>query len=195
MRSKQEYVLQTNDRGKQEPKKIGLAPVQRDGMEYEFTIFLDVDISHNASSSKDRTGLYDGKIFKVSTDTGKELIDWLDSGADIKKEMPTPEAPESKPSVDLVTVAQQKGLYVRLDAIAKDFEVAGCNEAAKKSYVYSAFKVSSTKDIPSSRCAKWMDWSKTEEGQKEIAGDLRARAMLVSDVETSDPTPEEGRQE
>lgn len=80
MRAKQEYVLEMNDKGKQTPKKVGLAPVQREGMEYEFTVMLDVDMNHVASASKDRTGLFDGQHFKITEDTGKTLLGWLDAG-------------------------------------------------------------------------------------------------------------------
>jgi hypothetical protein len=73
-------VLEVNDKGKQTPKKVGLAPVQREGMEYEFTVMLDVDMNHIASSSKDRTGLFDGRFFKISEATGKELLTWLETG-------------------------------------------------------------------------------------------------------------------
>lgn len=82
MRAKQEYVLEVNSKGKQEPKKVGMAPVQREGMEYEFTVMLDVDMHHVASASKDRTSLFDGRYFKISADTGKELLAWLETGAD-----------------------------------------------------------------------------------------------------------------
>src|SRR5688572_3618252 len=58
MRSKTEYILETNERGKQVPKKVGLAPVQRDGLEYEFGVMFDIDINHIASASKDRTRLF-----------------------------------------------------------------------------------------------------------------------------------------
>lgn len=80
MRAKQEYVLETNDKGKQQPKKVGMAPVQREGMEYEFTVMLDVDMHHVASASKDRTSLFDGRFFKINQETGKELLTWLETG-------------------------------------------------------------------------------------------------------------------
>lgn len=83
MRAKQEYVLETNDKGKQTPKKVGLAPVQRDGMEYEFTVMLDIDMSHVASASKDRTSLFDGQFFKIGPDTGTMLLNWLETGAEV----------------------------------------------------------------------------------------------------------------
>jgi hypothetical protein len=80
MRAKQEYVLETNSKGKQEPKKVGMAPVQREGMEYEFTVMLDVDMNHIASASKDRTSLFDGQYMKITADTGKMLLGWLEQG-------------------------------------------------------------------------------------------------------------------
>jgi hypothetical protein len=82
MRSKQEYVLETNDKGKQQPKKVGLAPVQREGMEYEFTVMLDVDMNHIANASKDRTSLFDGQYFKITSDTGEQLKQWLETGTE-----------------------------------------------------------------------------------------------------------------
>lgn len=82
MRSKTEYVLEENDKGQKTPKKVGMAPVQREGMEYEFTIMLDVDTKHMASASKDRTSMFADRFFKLSTEMGKQLAEWLDSGID-----------------------------------------------------------------------------------------------------------------
>lgn len=80
MRSKTEYVLEANEKGKQVPRKVGMAPVQRDGLEYEFTLVMDLTADHIATVSKDRTGLYDGQYFTPSVETGKHLLDWLESG-------------------------------------------------------------------------------------------------------------------
>lgn len=77
MRSKQDYILQENEKGKQVPKKVGMAPIQREGMEYEFTLVLDMNYQHFAQASKDRTGLFDLEVFKPDEATGKKLIDWL----------------------------------------------------------------------------------------------------------------------
>ena len=82
MRVKTEYVLEQNDKGKMVPRKIGLAPVQRDGLEYEFTLVLDIDASHVASASKDRTSLFDGWFDKISPETGRRLLGWLNTGRD-----------------------------------------------------------------------------------------------------------------
>jgi hypothetical protein len=79
MRSKMEYT-QVTENGKTVVKKLGMNPIQRDGMEYEFTLFLDLDLDHVASAGKDRTSLFDGKFFKPTKDTGKSLIRWLEEG-------------------------------------------------------------------------------------------------------------------
>jgi hypothetical protein len=82
MRSKMDYALSTNDKGKLEPKKIGLAPIQRDGLEYDFSIVFDVAMDHNALASKDRTGLFNTQIpFQITEDTGHRIINWLNSAS------------------------------------------------------------------------------------------------------------------
>jgi hypothetical protein len=71
MRSKMEYALEENERGKKQPVKLGLAPVQRDDTEYEFDIVLDVARSHVATASKDTTFLDRfGVVFHAGAGTG-----------------------------------------------------------------------------------------------------------------------------
>jgi hypothetical protein len=118
MRSKQEYILETNDKGKQTPKKVGMAPVQREGMEYEFTVMLDVDMNHIASASKDRTSLFDGQFFKIEQKTGETLLNWLDSGV-------TPALSESSVADLLLTISEAqtedalKAAYISAHKAAK----------------------------------------------------------------------------
>jgi hypothetical protein len=85
MRSKQDYVLEDNEKGKKAPKKVGLAPIQRDGMEYEFTTVLDIAMDHNAVASKDRTGLFDGQVFKPSKETGVKIMKWLKAAKPVQQ--------------------------------------------------------------------------------------------------------------
>ena len=81
MRSKMDYVVETNEKGKSVPKKVGLAPVQREGMDYEFDIVFDLDLGHNAQSSKDRSSLFDGRLVsKPDEKIGKQILEWLDRG-------------------------------------------------------------------------------------------------------------------
>ena len=83
MRTKTAYDLVDDGKGRKKPVKIGLAPVQRDGMEYEFTCVLDLSIEgHVATASKDRTRLFDGQHFVPTAETGEGLREWLESGKD-----------------------------------------------------------------------------------------------------------------
>jgi hypothetical protein len=79
MRSKMAYEMQDNDKGKKEPVKIGLAPVQRDDTEYEFDIVLDIARNHIATASKDTTFL-DRFGAVITPELGQQLKSWLDEG-------------------------------------------------------------------------------------------------------------------
>ena len=93
MRSKQEYVVEQDSRGKSTPRKVGMAPIQRDGMEYEFTTVFDVSIDHTAITSKDRTGLFDGMNERLSDAHGKKIVAWLGTGAEPAPTVPRPSTP------------------------------------------------------------------------------------------------------
>ncbi len=100
MRSKVEYA-QTKDEttGKTKIEKLGMASIQKEGIEYEFTIAFDIDIEHIAHTSKDRTTLFDGLYFKPSPETGKAYIEWANSGAaeiNIPTLPPTPPKKEAE---------------------------------------------------------------------------------------------------
>ena len=83
MRSKTAYDLQDQN-GRKVPVKIGLAPVQRDGVEYEFTIVFDLSVEKNlACASKDRTGLFNGWIDVITPNVGEMILDWAISGAEV----------------------------------------------------------------------------------------------------------------
>lgn len=82
LRTKQEYVLEPNAKGKQTPRKVGLAPIQRDGLEYEFTIVFEVGMGHQATSSKNRTTLFsdDESLDLTSPEIAGQVRDWLANG-------------------------------------------------------------------------------------------------------------------
>jgi len=81
VRSKQEYAIEHDDKtGKNTVKKLGMAPVQREGMEYEFTVFMDIEQNHIAHTSKDRTDLFKDEAFIIDESVGERLLSWLMSG-------------------------------------------------------------------------------------------------------------------
>jgi len=83
VRTKQDYTLVERN-GRMLPEKVGLKSVQRDGLEYEFTLTFDLDIKNNATASKDRTGLFYGKPEqRLSVETGKLIKGWCETGSEI----------------------------------------------------------------------------------------------------------------
>lgn len=77
MRSKQDYILVERN-GKQVPQKVGMAPIQRDGMEYEFDVFMEMDIENNGLVTKTRCTALTGAILsKPGENLAETLREWL----------------------------------------------------------------------------------------------------------------------
>lgn len=78
MRSKQEYVVQQDERGKQAPRKVGMAPQQREGFEYEFDVFGEMDIENTMLVTKSRCPALSGAVIKKpGADVAVTLTTWL----------------------------------------------------------------------------------------------------------------------
>jgi len=81
MRAKTEYVIEEVN-GKKTVRKIGLAPIQRDGVEYEFDVVGDLDHAHVLTVTKTRcSALADRAIRHPGEDVAAELLAWLSDGA------------------------------------------------------------------------------------------------------------------
>ena len=90
MRAKTAYDI-SNENGKSKVQKLGMAPTQRDGIEFEFTLVGEINVaSHLCDFTKDRTGLFAAQVPELITvDTGKRIREWLEGGS----ESDAPEAP------------------------------------------------------------------------------------------------------
>lgn len=76
VRSKQEYVLAEKN-GKQVPEKVGMKGIQRDGLEYDFTIVFELDITNRATCTKDRTQQFSKIIpYKLDEKIGELIRMW-----------------------------------------------------------------------------------------------------------------------
>jgi hypothetical protein len=81
VRRKQDYEMIKDNNGKLKVEKAGLKEVTREGFEYELTINLEMDINHNATASKDRTGLFMNKpAFVPNEKTGELIRQWCELG-------------------------------------------------------------------------------------------------------------------
>ena len=100
-RKRESRVAMTDDKGKVTPKKIGLAPIQREGMEYEFTVFGELDLDHNLNITKSRCSAIAGKLVEKP---GKQLADvlkaWLETGAPAEAPKPKLVLAEAETDVD-----------------------------------------------------------------------------------------------
>ena len=85
LRVKTHYDV-TEVNGKKRPVKIGLSPIQKEGLEYEFTAVLNMDKdSYMYTSSKDRTNIFEGKHEQLSVETGRQIMEWLESGKSLEQ--------------------------------------------------------------------------------------------------------------
>lgn len=100
MRTKTEWALQQNDRGKIVPVRIGLAPEQGKGIEYEFDMLMEINAEHYAVVTKDRTNKFQDKSLIPDEPFGKALAEWLLSG-DVperkERARPEPEPEQREP--------------------------------------------------------------------------------------------------
>ena len=81
MRTKMEYVQEKDANGRTQIRKVGLAPVQRDGVEYEFDIVGDISVEHVMTISKTRCDLLDGAVIaKPGADLAQTIQTWLTDG-------------------------------------------------------------------------------------------------------------------
>lgn len=95
VRRKQEYEMTKDSQGKATVEKLGMREVTREGWEYEVTVNFELDVKHMATSSKDRTRMFDGQpAFIPTAETGKMLLQWCEEGE---------ETPQAAPAKDLLT--------------------------------------------------------------------------------------------
>lgn len=91
--------------------KLGMKSIQRDGTDYEFTTVFDITHeNHAAIATKDRTELFKEPT-TITTETGKRLLNWLNSGA---------VAAAPKPAPGTVTVIGSRTFTVDIPQVLAD---------------------------------------------------------------------------
>ena len=121
MRSKQDYI-QTEDK---KIKKVGMAPVQREGLEYEFTIMFDIDREkHEATASKDRTRLFDNSVGVITPEIGAKIRQWIEKGAVAQEPVKVPEEEAAVKTTEFVKFDGTK-CYARGNAGWQNVEEMG----------------------------------------------------------------------
>lgn len=107
LRAKMEYVLDKDEKtGKTTPRKVGLAPVQRDSVEYIFDIVGDIDLDHYMAITKSRcTELADKVIAKPGVELGQQIRRWLSDG--VIASVPAPDEPKEDDSRERQTLLKR----------------------------------------------------------------------------------------
>lgn len=137
-RSKTE-TAQVDDGNRKKVVKLGMKTEQRDGFEYEFTCVLDlVHDGHYAVASKDRTGLFNKDPMVPSIETGKQILAWLEGGAEV----------EPEPVISEIQLADLKKAIefagVKLDTITNYYKVERLDQLPLKLFGHAKNKLAKT---------------------------------------------------
>ena len=195
VRSKTEYVIEDVN-GKKVPRKIGMAPVFRDGLEYEFTVFMEMSQDHYANASKDNTGIFEGVPFTPTDEHGKALRNWLETGTGEPITPPPikpPAPPRNRPP------ANGNGASMDIDKARAAF-FASINELANrigienkyatnyaKEILYKKFSVDSLTKLGQEQ------WAAVKANQDKIMALMeKAFLKILSEEPEAPPVPPEG---
>jgi ABC-type dipeptide/oligopeptide/nickel transport system ATPase subunit len=183
MRSKQDYVLEANDKGKQAPKKVGMAPQVREGFEFELTAVFDMDAAHQATASKDRTSLFDQRIWQPNEKTGAEIYAWLQTGKAAEPAAPAPAPVVVNPKTD-----------VRMNAITAVLSEVNWPRGSVGEYMQAAYATAKISELTESQFAGLIYIIQHQTSSQAKAGLLAANKL--KGTITPDPDPfREGKQE
>jgi energy-coupling factor transporter ATP-binding protein EcfA2 len=98
LRTKTEYVIEDG-----KPQKIGMKPIQRDGVDFEFDVVGDMTTENSMVISKTRCSALTGQVIrKPDARLAETLWQWLNDGA---------------PAPVLAPLAERNDLTVRLNAL------------------------------------------------------------------------------
>ena len=122
MRGEDQYVMETDEKGKSKPVKLGIGAKQGKDFEYEFTCTFSLDQKTNcAELFKDNTHLFENKpALKLTEQDGINLIKWANtSDVEPKKKLEPKQAVQVDPLKEAIS---------QIDILAK--EKAAINKEA-----------------------------------------------------------------
>jgi hypothetical protein len=177
MRSKMEYILEdvTNSQGKtvKQPTKVGMAPIQRQGIEYEFDICGSMDNNHAMTVTGSRCPTVDNKVF---FEPGEEfvnlVIQWLETG-DV-------EAPTAAFQIDKISDSTLSDLIAQVKS-------AGIKEHVLEEELLKRYGVCRLADLTESQAKEFTVRKRLGKGAGAAAvRNTAAKPAHAQDVETED---------
>jgi hypothetical protein len=146
MRSKMAYEVSVEEgkNGTKQTKveKLGLAPVQRDDVSYEFDVMLDMNDQNVAHVTKSRcSAIANAYIDKPGAELAATLTAWLSDGVDAPAKRPTlPPAAEEKPAAHQRSLAERLPECVSTDSLLEWIvELNALDDAQQKRLGKGAF--------------------------------------------------------
>lgn len=133
LRTKTEYVMEEAIKGGRKtlvPKKVGMAPIQRDGTEYEFDVVMDMNHDHDGIISKTRcAALCDGVFNKPGAEVANVLRGWLDGG---EAKPQTQQSKNEEPAQDEAAQFEQNARDSCRARVAQASKALGLNKLLKR---------------------------------------------------------------
>jgi hypothetical protein len=179
MRTKTAYSQEKDDRGKTVIRKVGLEPIQRDGMEYEFDVVAELTHENEFIVQKSRApSLHGVSVHRA----GKEIADQLTAWLAGEKAPELPKAPpqtRAQPVVDrpLKTVAKTEGVLNdnQRTLVITTQKQNGISDEDFKVYLKAKYGISSRNDIPARAVDAVLRWLRQEPEPEEFSGTDDAR--------------------
>ncbi len=181
IRSKTEWGVEESGNGKKTPTRVGLAPEQGKGIEYEFDLLLEISQDHICRVIKDRTGKFQDKLIdKPGEDFGRQLIAWLSEGA-----------PPPEPNYDLAPIGKNAGkLWVdhTEEALvkAKEYYLCRPNDRMAPGYLLEIERALSIGKVKPNRQVALSDTVVTIPGNGDAAPVMKSRIMQKQTISTKE---------
>lgn len=198
-RSKMDY-LQTEDKnGKKVIQKVGMAPITRDGAEYEFDIVGDMDLEHAMAITKSRCRTLADKLIRMPGEAlATEIMAWLSDGAPNEATPPASGHSESARTEAAVGSATQTELPLQGETGAgsatppmdgNPFPPDPTPVAATPAQVNALTKawdyIGTPKEKRVAYLAKvrpWAEWEFAIEAAEKKVAEARERGQLIHDI-------------
>lgn len=150
MRSKTEYVMEEykDDGGKTRtrPVKVGLAPIQREGVEFEFDVVGDMTLNTDLIVSKTRCSTLNGKIIHEPGQAfAQTLFHWLHGES------------ESTVSEDRSPLDTEESAQSKCDRAKVAREEAGLTTAVVKKLLKQEFQRDTPAELSTQECDRLID--------------------------------------
>jgi hypothetical protein len=173
VRSKTDYVQEKNERGQTEIRKVGMASIQREGMDYEYDIMIEMDVNHTGVVTKTRCNELDGRTFrKPGAEIAEILTRWLSGGAPA-----TPKVDPLEPlRAELRSILTEQGDAAKVEKWWQDNANHMDNEEWLRAKLAGAKKKAQAKEAAFDRAAV-ISQIETVAYELTMAGDFAAEGL------------------